>query len=163
IINGGQKGTNALDGNVLLSSVRGNTGIATTSPFMKLSVGGSAYIGGNLTATGTASTTNLVITSITGSTQCLQVNALGQVSGTGSACGAGGSGGGNSKFATSSDSMSIYPNGGTDIGVGIGTTTPHRLSDLNVASTAPAFILSDTNGGTNSKHFGIFFNDGKMY
>jgi photosystem II stability/assembly factor-like uncharacterized protein len=31
----------------------GNVGIGTTTPFAKLSVGGSAYIGGNLTATGT--------------------------------------------------------------------------------------------------------------
>ncbi len=31
----------------------GNVGIGTTSPFSRLSVGGNAYIGGNLTATGT--------------------------------------------------------------------------------------------------------------
>lgn len=37
-------------------------GIATSSPFLPLSVGGSAYIGGNLTATGTVSTTNLTAT-----------------------------------------------------------------------------------------------------
>lgn len=141
-------------------SIDGSTrriGVATSSPFTTLSVGGAAYVGGNFTATGTIQFTN-----ISGSTQCLQVDSSGNVTGAGSACGSG-SGGSNSKFATSSDSMAVYPNGGIDIGLGIGTTTPHKLSDLNVASTSPAFILSDTNGTTNSKHFGIFFNDGKMY
>ncbi len=134
-------------------------GVATTSPFTTLSVGGSAYIGGDLTATGT-----IKFTGITGSTQCLTVDTNGTVSGTGVACGSGsGSGGGNSKFATSSNATFIYPNGGIDMGLGIGTLTPHILSDLNVASTSPAFILSDTNGITNAKNFGIFFNDGKMY
>jgi trimeric autotransporter adhesin len=80
------------------ASYGGNFGIATSSPFTRLSVGGSAYIGGDLTATGTASTTNLAITSITGSTQCLQVNTLGQVSGSGSACGSG-----SGSWATSSE------------------------------------------------------------
>lgn len=153
--------TNSADGDIFNINSSGNVGIATTTPFTKLSIGGSAYIGGDLTATGTASTTNLAITSITGSTQCLQVNSLGQVSGAGAACGSGSGGGANSKFATSSDNMFVYPNGGIDIGIGIGTTTPHKLSDLNVASTAPAFIFSDTNGGTNAKHFGTFWNDGK--
>jgi hypothetical protein len=71
----------------------GNMAIGTTTPATKLSVQGNGLFSGNLTvanlfATGTATTTNLTITSITGSTQCLQVNSLGQVSGTGSACGA---------------------------------------------------------------------------
>ncbi len=37
----------------------GNVGIGTTSPFAKLSVAGDAYIGGNVTATGTLSVTSL--------------------------------------------------------------------------------------------------------
>ncbi|MBI5134106.1 MAG: hypothetical protein HZA81_01850, partial [Candidatus Taylorbacteria bacterium] len=40
----------------------GNVGIGTTSAFTKLSVAGSAYIGGNLTATGTISTPNFAVT-----------------------------------------------------------------------------------------------------
>ncbi len=120
-----------------VSYITGNVGIGTTSPFALLSVAGSAYIGGNLTATGTASTTNLAITSITGSTQCLQVNSLGQVTGTGSACGAGGgSGGGSWSTTTSTVSGTLinYPNNTSDV-VAIGsnsTTTAEFYFDPNI-------------------------------
>lgn len=39
--------------------LKGNLGLGTTSPFTKLSVAGSAYVGGNLTATGTVAFTGL--------------------------------------------------------------------------------------------------------
>lgn len=136
----------------------GNFGIATTSPFERLSVAGSVYISGNLVATGTASTTNLAITSLTGSTQCLQVNSLGQVSGTGSACGSGGGGGGTDKWATSTDSVSIYPNAA--LKVGIGTTTPNWL--LQIASTTPYLAITDTDAGTDAKHWFLQNNGGML-
>ncbi|PJE74106.1 MAG: hypothetical protein COV01_03345, partial [Candidatus Taylorbacteria bacterium CG10_big_fil_rev_8_21_14_0_10_41_48] len=44
---------------VFLAPAAGNVGIGTTSPFTKLSVAGDAYIGGNLTATGTLSFSGL--------------------------------------------------------------------------------------------------------
>lgn len=142
-------------------SIDGSTrriGVATSSPFTTLSVGGAAYVGGNFTATGTIQFTN-----ISGSTQCLQVDSSGNVTGAGAACGSG-SGGSNSKFATSSDSQGIYVNGGTNIRVGIGTTTPHALSTLNIASSsATGLIFSNTNGSTNEKHFGMFWEDRKLY
>ena len=43
----------------LATLLTGTVGIGTTSPFTKLSVAGSAYIGGNLTATGTLSVAGL--------------------------------------------------------------------------------------------------------
>ncbi len=46
----------------------------------------------DILTTGYTTTTGLGITGITGSTQCLQINTNGVVSGTGSACGAGGAG-----------------------------------------------------------------------
>ena len=46
--------TNSLLEALRIQSFTGNIGIATTSPLAKFSVAGSAYIGGNLTATGTA-------------------------------------------------------------------------------------------------------------
>ncbi len=45
----------------------GNIGIGTTSPFTKLSVAGNAYIGGNLTATGTVTFDNLTASTGAGS------------------------------------------------------------------------------------------------
>lgn len=48
---------------------------------------------------------SFAINSITGSTQCLQVSSAGVVSGTGSACGAGAGGGGQSLFATTTDRL----------------------------------------------------------
>lgn len=142
-------------------------GGATTTGSVRIGSGSATILFDG--ATGSATTTQATTTSLYASSYfrlasesgCATFTS-GVLTGSGVACGSG-SGGGNSKFATSSDNLFLYPNGGIDIGLGIGTTTPNKLSDLNVASTAPAFILSDTNGATNAKHFGIFFNDGKMY
>lgn len=64
----------------------GNLGVGTTSPFAKLSVVGSTYLGGNLTATGTINFSALA-------TGCLTSTA-GVITSTGTACGSGGGGGG---------------------------------------------------------------------
>ncbi len=103
-----------------------------------------------ITAT-TASTTNLVISGISGcsSTNALTTNASGVV-----ACGSisGGSGGSsNSKWATSTDTTSIYPNTATK--VGIGTTTPNW--PLQVSGVNPFIAISDTGtaAGANSQHW----------
>ena len=53
-----------------------------------ITTGGNAGIGGTLTANNLASNGSFTLASITGSTQCLQVNSSGLVSGTGSGCGA---------------------------------------------------------------------------
>jgi len=45
-----------------IQNTTGNVGIGTTSPFAKLSVAGDAYIGGNLTATGTLNTNAFNVT-----------------------------------------------------------------------------------------------------
>ncbi|OGC80521.1 hypothetical protein A2943_00935, partial [Candidatus Adlerbacteria bacterium RIFCSPLOWO2_01_FULL_51_16] len=95
----------------LIVSPRGFVGLGTTSPYRQLSVGNNAVFGGDilaayftatsstasvfpyasttaLTVSTTASTTNLIISS-TGSsgTTCVQANAAGQLSSTGSSCG----------------------------------------------------------------------------
>ena len=144
---------------IILST--GNVGIGTTSPYAALSVNGRGVFNQDIsadyfTATSTtlastfpfasttmisattASTTNLVISGITG-TQCLRAT-LGVVSGTGADCGSGG-GTPNSKWATSTvDTAAISPSGA--LRVGIGTTTPQWA--LQVASTTgPQLALSD--------------------
>ena len=163
--NGGTARTFTFDGSSTFRDWRIVNSNLTPTTTIGIMVNASSSISSLSVINGTttnATTTNLTISGISGSTQCLQVDTNGKVSGAGAACGSG-SGGGNSKFATSSDNLFLYPNGGIDIGLGIGTTTPHKLSELNIASTAPAFIFSDTNGATNAKHFGTFWNDGKYY
>jgi len=75
-------------------------------------------------------TTNLKITGITGSTQCLTVDTNGVVSGTGSACGAGGGSSGDPKWATSStQTMTIYPSGALATVIGGTATTGTAYGD----------------------------------
>ena len=66
-------------------NANGNVGIGTTTPASKLTVQGNAWIGGNITATGTL---NLPL-----SDGCAEM-ASGVLTSTGSACGSGGGGGG---------------------------------------------------------------------
>ena len=98
---------------------------------------------GNLTATSTLKSTgqttlsstsisNLNITGITGSTQCLHVDTNGSVSGTGIDCG---SGGGGSGFTD--DGTIVRLTNGSDI-IGIGTTSPS--AKLHIASTTASQI-----------------------
>lgn len=73
---------------------------------------------GNLGGCITIHTAGLIINTITGSTQCLQINTSGTVSGTGSACGAGGGGG----TVTSVSSGNFSPL--FNVSVATSTTTP---------------------------------------
>lgn len=103
--------TGATQGSVLFAGVSGaltqdNTnffwddttnrlGIGDSTPLAALTVGsGDAFqvtsSGAVAAATGITSSGTITFSSISGSTQCLQVNSSGVVSGTGSACGAGG-------------------------------------------------------------------------
>ncbi len=75
-------------------------------------------------------------------TGCAQFDSTGLISNTGTACGSG-SGGGNSKFATTtSNYLGLTPNGGNLVNVGIGTSTP--VWPLTVSSsTGPQISLTD--------------------
>ena len=116
----------------VMGLVCSNVGIGTTSPFEKLSVAGSAYIGGNLTATGTASTTNLIISSAGGvGTSCVQVDASGSVSANASACGSGSG----SWATTSQDYYASAFNAFTVQGNGYLAPTTTRGLIVNASST----------------------------
>ncbi len=136
-------------------SAAGNFGIGTTSPYAPLSVNGQAvalyYTATSTTQASTfpyASTTAISISNLT-SGNCVQAGTGGLLTTVAAACGSG-SGGGGTGWASSTDTRSIYFTGSKS--VGIGTTTPNLLSDLNLATTSPMFILTATGAGSNAKH-----------
>lgn len=94
---------------------------------------GTATVGGNLTVTGTAT-----ISSITGLTQCLQVDSAGAISGTGSACGGGGGGGGVNS-GTSGQLAYYAANGATVSGNPFVTATNSAFT-----STLPTVVATNT-------------------
>lgn len=135
--------------------VGGNTSLQNTSTTNAYIAGTFQVTGGStlaaLTTTGTATLNSLVISDITGSTQCLHADSSGAVTGTGSDCGAGGAG----SVSTSTPitaftfpfwqttagalngSSSIYYSAGN-----IGINTPAPSSSLHVVGT---FRTSGTN------------------
>lgn len=164
-------GTSTDSSRIGVQGVSGNgTLLFNLSNFAGTSVfsidGNGNLIGQNATVTNatttsffatTASTSKLFLTTGTG---CLQSTA-GLVSGTGVACGSG-SGGGNSKFATTTSTLNpnaITPNGGISTLLGLGTSTP--AFQLEVASTSnPQIVIDDLNGGVNAKHGAFGFTNG---
>lgn len=122
--------------------VQGLAGFGTTSPTQQLSIQGNELLSGNLslanlTATGTATLGNLTLSGITGSTQCLNVNTSGVVSGTGSVCGSGGTG---TNFFTNV-SANTFLNTGTNL----------QAPTINATSTtATSTFAGDVWIGSNS-------------
>ena len=72
----------------------GNVGIATSTPARPFSVEGDTLLTGQLKVGGLYATSSVRFGTISGSTQCLQVDSTGLLSGTGAVCGSGGGGGG---------------------------------------------------------------------
>lgn len=111
----------------------------------------------NLSVATNASTTNFWVSSAGGSTGCAQFSTAGLISNTGTACGTG-SGGANSKWATSTtDSLAIYT--ALALSSGVGTTTPRWTMQLST-STGPQLALSDNT--TNSVLHWTFRNAGGL-
>lgn len=151
-------------GTSFIVSNNSRVGVGTSSPGSLFSVQGVANFNTATTSfivgldttrvrTTAASTLNgLVLSNITGSAQCLHVDANGTITGTGADCS---SATGNSKWATSTSAVynnAIYANGGTATIVGIGTTTP--AFGLQIASsTGPQLALSGTGLATSTWTF----------
>ncbi|MBI2888916.1 MAG: hypothetical protein HYY10_03260, partial [Candidatus Liptonbacteria bacterium] len=127
----------------------GKIGIGTYQPSSTLHVIGGGMFTGNVT------TTNLTVSGISGSTQCLQVSSAGVVSGSGGTCGGSGSVSTSSPITANyipywtsvsgglNGTSSVYASGAS---IGIGTTQPS--STLHVIGTITGTTLSGSFSGT---------------
>ncbi|MEK7596917.1 MAG: hypothetical protein AAB450_02265, partial [Patescibacteria group bacterium] len=133
-------------GTIYVNSGNNMVGIATTSPFTTFSVGGNAYIGGNLTATGTLSFANL-----TGSaSSTLQNFTFANATGTSATT--------TNLFSTTASSTNLFSSlvniGGNALAItaarniGIGTTSPTAnlefLQNANGTTMIAAYRATDT-------------------
>ena len=100
----------------------------------------------------------LTLSTITGSTQCLQVNSSGVVSGTGSTCGGGGSGTVNSG---TSGQIAYYASTGTAVS-GLGTTGTGNVVLSSNPTISNAVTVSPTTG-TNAGNFHVNNTGGNYY
>ena len=93
--------------------------------------------------TGSATTTILTVTSISGSTQCLQADTNGLVSGTGSACGAGG--GGSSNWQATGFSLNALTPTNTSAGIFVNaSSTFNSTLIVNGRATTSASLIVGT-------------------
>ncbi|MEK7531845.1 MAG: hypothetical protein AAB545_02900, partial [Patescibacteria group bacterium] len=153
--------TNKIDqlSGTIISSPRitgGSWGSADVSGILSGTFSGT-IAGANITATTTFSTqaTTTFAGGIDLSAGCFAVSGVCITGGGGS-----GGSGGNSKFASSTDNTSVYPNFAWKIG--IGTTT--SAWQLQVASgTAPQLALSDPDAGADLKHWIMRSVGGNLY
>lgn len=130
-------------GNPLITgNTGGKIGILTNNPTSTFSVGSSSQFqvnsgGAIAAATGITSSGTITFSSISGSTQCLQVNSSGVVSGTGSACGSGGSGItiGTTTITSGTNTRILYNNAGV-----VGEYTLTGTGTVVVMQTSPRFI-----------------------
>lgn len=134
---------NAGDGKKVLIGTSTNITLVTNPAFTSLTVAGGQLQYGNASGTNESISNNFYLTTVTG-TQCLHsVNGL--VSGTGSDCGSGSGGSGNTTWLFGNRTLF---NGSTAASttndtVGIGTTTPPTTSRLFVqASTSNTSLLT---------------------
>lgn len=121
-------GTNTSPANGLL--VQGNVGIGTVTP------------GTSLDVAATVRAANLQATSISGSTQCVQVNSSGLLSGTGASCG----GSGSSQFITVGGAGNVGIWTGDAVGLGTTKTSGAGLvimnGNLGIGTWNPSALIS---------------------
>ena len=155
-------------------SATGNLGIGTTSPSQLLSIQGNGLFSGNLslaglTATGTVTTNALTITgqAAAAGTNCVQIDTVGVVTKTGSACGgAGATPGGTSGAIQFNQAGAFAGNTGftydfANTRIGIGTSSPYAMLSLVATSTtnyvngALFVVASSTNGAATTTLFTV--------
>lgn len=140
----------------------GNVGIGTTSPISnRLEVSGNAFIGGNLTATGTLSiqgtgtssiqrlnvplSASFPFASAVGTSSCLSVDPNGYLTGSGSPCGTG-SGSGTVNAGAANQPVAYYPSSAAAVSP---TTTLNFVGGtVNVASTTPTSNIFNVQGNS---------------
>jgi hypothetical protein len=126
------------------------TGTVTASGLTSTALAAPPAIGGTTPAAGAFS--SLTDAGVTGSTQCLQANSAGLITGTGSACGSGGGGSGTVNSGTSGQ-LAYYGSTGTAVsGLNVGTnlaisgTTLGFSQGLN-AQTGTSYAMQTTDAG----------------
>lgn len=103
------------------------------------------------TFTGTVSMPALTLSILTGSTQCLQVNTSGVVSGTGSACGSGGSTAFSAITGGTNTSAAMLVGTGASLGpTGTGSISANELNGVLLSGLATGLLKNTTGTGVPS-------------
>lgn len=138
--------------NYLVVRGDGNIGIGNAAPASLLSVGTTSQFqvnssGAIAAATGITSSGTIIFSGISGATQCLQADSSGIVSGTGSACGAGGGAPAWSAITAPTGNLTLAHGANTTDFTFNGVTTGTALS-LSSTSLTSGSILNITSNGT---------------
>ena len=127
------------------TSPTGGGSPTTPAAFCKISGGwklcdstANLTLGADLTVAG-----NTTFSGITGSTQCLQVNSSGVVSGTGAACGSGGGGGDSVWSRNATTALISHPTTTDFVAIGLTSTTTHaKLTVSGLTHSTGGFLSS---------------------
>ncbi|MFA7285699.1 MAG: hypothetical protein WC011_02535 [Candidatus Paceibacterota bacterium] len=145
----------------------GNVGVGDTSPASLFTVGSGDLFqvnssGAIVAATGITSSGTVTLSSISGSTQCLQVNSSGVVSGTGSTCG-GGLTVGTTAISSGGTNRVLFENGSNILSESADFTYDGTTLGVATSSTVAsnkALNISQTGATSGTDYAGYFSNTG---
>ena len=144
------------DTNVFVVNINENrVGIGTAAPSTTLGVMGTSRFNGAVTVAGA-----LTINTITGSTQCMQIDTNGLISGTGSACGAGGADGQNGAWQSTFGGLALTPTS-TTAGIFVNaSSTINSTLRVNGSFTQTGTATSTFGGGLDVDSGFSFYKNG---